>query len=180
MASFGEKIYNDTASLGQTFSLISLVIGCIVAVILFIIGGFAVFKNTDNEWTSGTGTIESATCTPVTTTTTASGKTTTSTSYNCTLKISHTVSDVTYSNISLTQTSTSILEKGSSVSFQYKISDPNTARQTQIPTATVGYILFGIGVFIILVASLQYYLTRRSKIYAGATGVSGITNMLFR
>lgn len=180
MASLGEKIYDDSASLGQTFSLIGLVMGCVVAVILFIIGGFAVFKNTDNEWTSATGTIESATCTPVTTTTTASGKTTTSTSYNCTLKISYTLSNVTYSNISLTQTSQSILEKDSSVSFQYKISDPNTTRQTQIPTATVGYILFGIGVFIILAASLQYYLTRRSKIYAGVMGVSGITNMLFR
>ena len=172
-----DNIYDDAAGLGTTISFISLIVGCIIAIILFIIGGVAIFSSTDNQWSSVTGTVQSAICEPTTTSTTSSNTTTTSTSYNCTLKITYTVAGVTYSDKTLSLTSTSLLEKDSSVTFQYKISDPNITRQSQAASALVGGILFGVGAFIILVSGLQYYLARKSKLFAGATAVGAVAHI---
>lgn len=173
------QMVDDAASLGSITSWIWLIVGIIITIACCTIGGYLVFNNSDDEWKNITGTVSSAICDPITTTTTNNNNTTTSTStsYNCTLKVNYQIGDSSYEDVSLIMTSSSMLEEESSVTFQYKISEPGTIRSERIGTSVIGFILCGVGSLVLFIAGLNWFLTKHSKLYAAGSGAKTVVDI---
>jgi hypothetical protein len=167
MVDLASEIYEDTSSLGRVISLISLIVGIIIAIILFICA-FSFQKTPDKPFT--TATIISSNCTSVVNNN--------KTEYSCILNLKYTINNVEYINYITTQSNT-YYNKNASIDITYELEDPNKIYIKSLDNTTISYISCGVGIVIILASAINYYLTSRYKFYAAGTGVASTVN-LFR
>jgi hypothetical protein len=168
MVDLASEIYEDTSSLGRVISLISLIVGIIIAIILFICA-FSFQKTPDKPFT--TATILSSTCTSVINNN--------NTEYSCILNLKYTIDNVEYTNYITTQ-SNIYYNKNASIDITYEVGYPNKIYIKSLDNTTISYISCVVGIVIILASSINYYLTSRYKFYAAGTGVASTVNLFRR
>lgn len=173
----GSELYSGAAGLGKTMSWVSLIIGCIIALILVSVGSYFMFHNTDNNWATVNATVTSATCTPITNNGT--------TIYSCSLNVEYSTSDSKVltgeenSNGKLSGqvilSNTNAYTTGDNVTIQYSLSNPTTIREPS-DSKLAAWISYGTAIFIVLAVTLNWYLANHSKLYAAASGTSTVLN----
>jgi hypothetical protein len=163
----GQTLYDGAATAGRGMSLIALIIGILVSVILCIVGGVLLSSSTDSEWTSTYATVTNSPC----------SSSSSSPINSCLLMLSYTAGTVKMTNIPLSATGTTIYVTGSTIEIQYKNSDPSVIRYVESSSTILGIVSSVIAAVVTLIVVAQYFLTRKSKVYAAASGVTGLVNI---
>ena len=168
MVDLASEIYEDTSSLGRVISLISLIVGIIIAIVLFICA-FSFQKTPDKPFT--TATILSSSCTNVINNN--------KTEYSCILNLKYTVNNKEYTNFITTQSNT-YYNQNAPIDITYETDNPNKIYIKSLDNTTISYISCGVGIVIILASGINYYLTSRYKFYAAGSGVASTVNLFRR
>ena len=168
MVNLVSEIYEDTSSLGRVISLISLIVGIIIAIVLFICA-FNYQKTPNKPFT--TATILSSSCTNVINNN--------KTEYSCILNLKYTINNVVYTNYITTQTNT-YYNKNAPIDITYELDNPNKIYIKSLNNTTISYISCVVGIVIILASAINYYLTFHYKFYAAGTGVASTVNLFKR
>ena len=158
-----EKIYDDAASFGLFMSLIGMIVGCLAGIALFI-GGVFVFLKKTKLTKSTTARVESTYCHQVTTT----HNNESSTKNVCDLSISYVVQEEAHKN----HVQESLhYRNGDSINIFYNPANPMDI-STVIPNYKVGGgIMMGFGLVVVFFAIGQYWLSKRFKFAAAASGI---------
>jgi hypothetical protein len=167
MVDLASEIYEDTSSLGRVISLISLIVGIIIAIILFI---FAFGYQSTPDKPSTKATILSSSCATIINNN--------NTEYSCILNLKYTIDNKEFTNYITTQ-SNIYYNQNAQIDISYELDNPNKIYIKSLDNMTISLISCGIGVVIILASAINYYLTYRYKFYAAGQGVAS-TVRLFR
>jgi len=159
--SFGQSVYDDTASLGTASAYIGAITGTVIGIIFAIIG--FVLLRVKNVYTStASATITSASCLP-------SVNSDGTTSYNCVYNVSYSISGTP---VIATLTTSTQYTVGNVVSINY---NPNQVTDIEVSgtmsTSQYGVILIIISILVVAFSWLMVYLTRKSKMFAAYEGV---------
>lgn len=165
MANFASEIYDDTSSLGRIISLISLIVGIIIAIVLFICA-FSYQTTPDNP--STTATILSASCATIINNN--------ETEYSCILNLKYTINNKEYTN-NITTQSNIYYNQNAIIDITYELDNPNKIYIKPLNNKTISLISCGVGVVIILGSAINYYLTYNYKFYAASQGVASTINL---
>ena len=157
MVDLASEIYEDTSSLGR---VISLIVGIIIAIILFICA-FSYQQTPDNP--STTATILSASCATI-----INNK---NTEYSCILNLKYTINNKEYTNYITTQ-SNIYYNQNATIDITYEIDNPNKINIKPLDNMTISLISCGVGIVIILGSAINYYLTYHYKFYAASQAVA--------
>lgn len=169
-----EDLYSDSASFGQFMAKVSLIICSIIFIILLIVGIKLLFKK--NIYTeSVTAIIKTADCS--TYNNNGSIKT------RCNLLIEYKNPSISKEGIvnsedtlikSIISDTNKLYNKGESVIVYYDPKNPHTVVLTKNNWRLIGIILISIGVFILLISLINYYIVHRFKFAAAASGVNTV------
>jgi hypothetical protein len=160
------EAYDGAALYGRFMALVSLVIGNIIAVVLIGVSIYLlVSKGKYTEVT--TGTIQEATCNQ---TFVRNGVST-----SCILKIQIEVNGKTY-DVSHSTSGSKQYFKGNTIKVRYDPSNPQDS-SIEPSRALVGWILLGVGAFIIIAVWIYWWIVSTFKFAAAAQGVSSAYNM---
>ncbi len=160
MADFASEVYENSSSLGRVISLISLIVGIIIAIILFICA-FSYQATPDKP--STTATIITSSCTTV--------LNNNKTEYSCVLNLKYIVNNKEYNNIITTQSNT-YYNQNTTIDINYELDNPNKIYIKSLDNMTMSSISCVIGIVIIFGAAVNYYLTSNYKFYAAGQGVA--------
>lgn len=168
--------YDDLSSLGKIEATIGFIIACVICVILIIIAIYLIYSDNDNDYLHIDGKITNAQCDRNVYTTATKNGTQQSISYNCTLAVSYTIDNKTYTN-NVTTNSNSQYATGLSIPLLVSKTNYNNISVAGWRRRTFGFIVSGISIVVFLCSFVSYYLTRKSKVYAAASGVGDIVNI---
>jgi len=186
-----DDIYDQSAAFGRFMALIGLIIGSLIGGGM-IIGGVYLLA-TDSKYDADTtatihkvqcgGNISESSCTN-----SGSGRhnNTSSTSNcqtknvkDCNMTIGYSVNNKEYkSNVQERVDATVFPEEGSTRKVYYNSKDPTQVSQGRFPRKVVGWILLGIGILVVAGAAISFYITRRFKFAAAASGVGTGVGMI--
>jgi len=159
----GNQIYDGAASFGRFMSIVSLVIGSIIAIVLLVIGFYLLFTKT--KYTGETdGKVTSVNCS------TQAGK-----GSSCSAVVEYTVKNITYKT---TLNTSGSLYEGQIFKMVYIPEEPAKAQVKGISRKVIGGILIGVAVFVFGLAFLHYYIVNRFKFAAAASGVGTGVEMI--
>ena len=128
MVDFASEVYENTSSLGRIISLISLIIGIIVAIILFICA--FTYQSTPDK-PSTTATILSSTCTTIINNN--------KTEYSCILNLKYIINNKEYTNYISTQ-SNIYYNQNTTVDITYELDNPNKIYLKSLDNMTISII----------------------------------------
>jgi hypothetical protein len=158
-------VYSGTASLGKLMSLIGAIISSIIFVAL-IIGGIYILTKKNNK-IKVTGVV-----------TLINGDKNTICQQNCVLTV-----DFSYNNINYEKTinynGNTVYYVGESLDL-YINSDGSDVSLIEETPRYVGFILIGIGLFILIFSWVNYWLSKKFKVYGALQGVGDISGAIFR
>ena len=159
----GEQVIDGAAAFGRFMALVSLIIGGVISLVLFCIGLYLLLSK--GKYTEVIeGTVTKSECKSYTNTT---GKNTTQ-GVTCALEVQYVIGNNKYT---LPLTTSNTYQVNQKIQLVYNPADPRDAKEKVLSRAIWGWILIGIAVFIILAASLHYYLVNRFKVAAAAAGI---------
>lgn len=172
--SLGKEMYSGAAGLGKIYALFSAILGTLISVVMIIVA-INIIKNR-RRLISVNGKVTKSSmdnnCLTQTDINSSRGRTRTVTT--CNFDVNYQASN----NQSYTKTfsSTDMFFIGDNVTVWYDPNNPNNAEYK--PTSTIfGWIIIGIGVFIILGGWFWVWVTRQYKFAAAAGGVKAAVNI---
>ena len=154
--------YDATASVGRIMSWVNLLVGIFIGII-FITIGIVVLRNKSQTYNGKTNAkITKVECT-------GSGK-----NSSCTLTVKYDVNGKSYS--------VNILKDGvynvdQTISIKYNLSNPQDITTETVSNTTIGWILIGLGLIIIIGVSVWTYVVQKNKTVAAASGVGNIVGI---
>jgi hypothetical protein len=152
--------YEGAASIGRIMALVSMVIACLVALGLFVAGGYFLNRPASTKTASVAAIVKKAQC---------------SADNQCVVSIEYVVAGKTMSTT--LQTGTPYVE-GNTVTVVYDPAHPEQVEfQSNESNSMVGWILIMIGVIIAALGIGNWYLTTQSKAYAGLVGVDAAADV---
>lgn len=160
MDNLGAELYQGSASLGKAEATITLVV-CIVISAIFFFFGHKLYDVKQPNMDTTYGTVTKSQCTPM-----MFGK---QKQYQCTISVNYVVNGTKYS-VNTSSISDAPYVVGQAIEMSYEIKNPSVALVKQLSIKTVSYVLFGIGMLILLGGVYRYYLASHSTIYAAETG----------
>ena len=170
LTSIASSAYDGTAEIGKGMAIITLMIGVIIAICLCVSGCWSIFQDDSSEWSTTSAQVTESSCSKIT-----SGN---STKYKCDMKITYSVGDETFEDQIFTKTSSTQYSVGSNVDIEYETANPSTFREPSISIRYMGSIVLCVAVVIVLCTTIHYWLTRKSKLYAAASGTSTVIDVL--
>ena len=162
----GQKAYDGAAEYGTFMAFVGMITGGLISFILIGIGGYLLATKAKYSATVS-GTVAKANCNIV--------QNDKNTSYQCTLDVTYKVDGKDFKESIIANNK---YVDGQSVSLAYDPSNPRDVIIKGLSRKAVGGILVGIGAFIIGSSVFHYYITRRFKMAAAASGVSNIANIV--
>jgi len=162
MSSFGETLYSDASTAGKITTGVGFVFAIIIGIIMLVIG-IALIARKDTFKTQKAQ-ITAATCTQ--------HKNGDIVLYDCTLTITYTVGDKTYTAQIQLDTSKEFFV--GPIDIQVDSTDPTRIRIQFVAPKTIGYFLIGIAVFVIAMGYLSFYLARKSKFLSAGAAVGAV------
>lgn len=161
----GDDVYNGAAAYGMFMALIGLIFGSVIAIIFIIVG--VIFLKKTNIYTEKTkGVIREISCEP-------RGKT-----VECIANVEYIHQNKKYSNTFTL--SGRYWNLNDVMDVKYNPDDPSDSSINMLGNKTIGGIFLGIGIFTFLCSWLSYYVTRRFKFAAAASGVGSAYNTIIR
>ncbi len=156
----GKQVYQDASSFGRIYTLMGA-IGATLLGSLFIVGGVYVFRQKDKDTGETQGKI------------TQVNKVSSDKVHQ--YRVAYTVNKKPYT---ATVHSSTLYAVNDTVTVYYNPSKPTEAELKRQPYQILGAFTIAIAVLVILGAWLQYYLARRSRLYAAAAGVGGAVGVV--
>ena len=156
MAAAGENIYGGLAQLGKIWATLGLVLGLCIAASCCASGGATIKNAADDKHTATVSAVVSGTM---------------CTSNTCTGTATYTVSGQTH-----TLAVTTGVPSPTNITVMYDPANPSDAVQNR-PPASVGYGLIAGGFFVVIIATLGYWLTNTYKPIAALGGASAISQV---
>ena len=158
-------VYSDAADFGKVYTTISLIIASVLCIIMVIVG--IVILNTKDPYTDMVNAIvNNSMCND------SYDPTMNKNTRNCNLYLSYNYKGKNYSNINYTvNNTTSMYFTGQNFTIYINPNNPtdiSTISKTQ--EKYMGFIIIGLGIFILLIALFHWWLTRKSKFFAAAEG----------
>jgi hypothetical protein len=159
----GDRLYNDAASLGRLRALIGLVVGSIIAVVIFMVGVSKMMST--NKHSAGiqakitqlTGCSNTSPKTPV---------------YQCTVALTYIVNGVTYNVPSFKASSAAPLVVNDPIMIYYDPANPTDISSDSLDgDKKLGMILMGVAFLIVGMAYFFWWLSKRYAFFAAAEGV---------
>lgn len=151
----GTQVFEGVATFGRIVAWISLIVGGLISLILIGVGiYFLISKEVHTQTVKAL--IEEANCSVF------------DESKYCSLKIKYNVGGKEYN--SLIETNRRLYNIGQFIDIRYNPNNPQDIT-TNSSKKFIGWILFIVGLLILIGVSVNFYLARRSKVYAAATGV---------
>ena len=93
----------------------------------------------------------------------------------CLVNIEYNVNNINYAGV--LNIDNVVYSEGQTIKIEYLKSDPNLIRLPGLSDKTIGYISSTIAIIIILVSSINYYLSSNYKLYASAQGAQTIVGI---
>ena len=162
--SLGDRIYSTAIEAEKAKSIFNAVIGTIVGLCLLSVAIYLITKK-DSLTAETDATITSSTCNVVT-----SGQNYT---YNCTMVVSYTINGNTYTQSLITNSSTQYVN-GTTIRIKYNPSNPSEIAVKSLSNSTIGFILIGVALCIVIGSWVMMYLTRK---YEGVAALSAISDV---
>jgi hypothetical protein len=171
-------IYTGASDFGQWTALLSAFLATLIGLLAIGVGIYLLVE--DSLRTQKVqGTVESVTCSGTTSSTTSSS----TSSGSCLIDVRYVVQRKTFTRKFAVDNPTT-LQKGSTVTLFVDPKDPQDNVVLDIGNANnnaasiAGGVLIGVGLLILIVGWIVYYLTRRYKFFAAAEGVGEAANII--
>lgn len=163
--SLGDEIYSGAAGVGRIYAWISAILGTIIAIGMIIFGIYIINHKSHLKFVDGTVTKKSHNCSTQTTNN--------NTITTCLFDVSYVVDGRKYQS---TFSSSNMYKNGDIVTVWY---DPNHPDKGEFdpPPKSIGWVIIGISVFIVISAWVWVWLTSRYKFAAAAGGAAAAVNM---
>ena len=168
--STGEKVYSDVATFGRTYTYLEGV-GAVIMASLLIFGGVYLIVHRDADSATTTAFVTSQVGECVTTQNDGRG----GGGVSCRYMVQYTVNGDKYTAAVSDSRKYAI---GESVTLHYNPHDPKRAEIRTRPFKTVGGVLVGVGVLVLLTTAFKVYMARKYKVYAAASGASAGVSMV--
>lgn len=177
MSSIGNTIYEDAASVGRFRTLIGFIIASVIGLILFIFGVYRMMYGKKYEEVSAVITKVGSCQTSTTTSTNSQHATTTSSSTTCLLDVKYTFNKIEYTATALTMTQdmNNLFAVGHSVSIYI---DPTSPEVAHASPEISGSVFIIIGLIVVGIGYLSYWLSNRYKFFAAAEGAGLAADVL--
>jgi hypothetical protein len=170
-SSLADKIYSDAASLGRLKAFIGLIIGCIIAFILFVAGLFKLFSS--NKHTTDV----KATITKIIQCQSLESK---PVSYECMIDLSYTVNDVPYNISTFSTTGPSEKKVGQLLTVYYDPENPSSvSSHSKKDDQVLGWSMIVFSLLIVGVSYLFWWLSTRYKFFAAAEGAQTVSRLFY-
>jgi hypothetical protein len=171
----GDEIYSGAASFGKLRAVLGVIFGTIIGIGLIIGGIFAIAHKTKRTMkTTGTSVDLKNNPVPIQCTS-ASDKD--GNTYQCNFTLKYTVKKDQYSHSFQTNSSTDY-NNMTQVTVYYNPNTPGDVSLTKDDYHTVGYVLIGFGVFILIGAWISLWIVLHYKFAAAASGAAGAIEMV--
>lgn len=158
------EVYDGAATFGQFMALLALIVGSIVSFILLLVSLYLLTRT--SNYISTTATVMSVTNCSNVSSSSEKGKDI----IQCQVALKYTVDSKEYTNT----ITTGPQNVGSTVTVRYDVKNPNNVTNNLISKGILGWILFGVALFILAGVSLNYYIAQRFKFAAAGNGVTSI------
>lgn len=183
--SIGNTIYEDTAQFGRIRATIGLIFGCIISIIVIIIG-IIQLRSKNPHTTEVTATVTSLVypCVKIDYLKNEN-KEISRTDISCSLRLKYDYDGKTFEPSTPLITddkyySTNPNEPNNKIKLWIDPTNPvDYSRQSKQADIFIGWILIGAAIFILLISILSWWITQKSTLYAAAQGGVGVVN-LFR
>jgi TM2 domain-containing membrane protein YozV len=164
-----DDIYTDSASYGRFVAWIGVILGTLVSIALIIVAIWLMTKKEKHN-AEVVAVVEEAKCQQVSS---GSGK-----SYSsrpeCLVQFKYNITDIPYK--STINTTDKYYFAGSKIPIRYDPTNPIDVT-TMLKHKTIGIILLCIGIVLLIVSWLTWYITRRFKFAAAASGIGSAFNI---
>lgn len=151
--SITETIYEDAAAIGRFRAWIGLIVACVIAFILLIVGIVKLYSGKTNQTVPGT--IKTVSCT-------LSNKT-----YQCNATVAYTVNQIGYTKNIVLNSSTPYTA-GQDITIYVNPADPNDV--SAVSDISGWYFISG-AILFVLIGYAMYWLSQKYKFFAAAEGV---------
>jgi anionic cell wall polymer biosynthesis LytR-Cps2A-Psr (LCP) family protein len=165
----GEDVYDGAATFGRFMAWIGLIICAIIAIILIIVGVYLLTH--PGKYTAKTkGIVTKSDCRAFT-------ERNGSHNMSCDVTAEYEVEGTQLETRVLLTGESNETRPGQAMELVYDPRNPQDAKKKLLSRATIGWILIGIAIFIVVAAAVHLYLVKRFKFAAAASGVGQGINM---
>lgn len=182
--SVASEVYEGTASFGIFIALIGAIIGSILGIILLVIGIRIISTKTTKTQINatitkinGVGNLLSNENRSQLTPDNSRCPSVSQGMHSCFIEVSYKYLDKEYKK-DINYTGDKSYYIGQNINVYIEPSDPNNVQLNSPPSNTTGIILIVVGLLIILGGWIWYWISKKWKVAAAATGASGIWNII--
>lgn len=170
----GERVYEGSATLGEISATIGLVIAVVISLALIVIASWMLINNKDGNYETIEATITEPNCdyTPKETIDKNNNKQV-SPSYTCGMKVSYNYGGKDRTG-TINTTSSSKYTQGQKIKIDVNKNNPDDISMPGMSTSMIASIMCCIGITIAGCAGVNYWLTRKSEVYAAAQGAKTV------
>lgn len=172
----GDEIYSGAASFGKLRAVIGAIFGTIIGIGLIIGGIFALIHKTKlTGETTGTSIDNQGNQVPIWCSSTSDQDN--HQSYQCHFKLQYQPDKKKYTKIFDTSSSTNYTDQ-TEITVYYNPDDPGDASLSKDDYHTVGYVLIGFGIFLLLGSWIGLWVVYHYKFAAAVSGAAGAIDMI--
>jgi hypothetical protein len=158
--SVASSIYSGAAEYGRAVSWIGAFLGTMIALVFIGLGVFLATRS-QNKLLKITATIQpNSQCT----------FNSSNQNYACTLNLAYVVNGTSYTNQWVTTTSVNY-QPGTTIPITVSAVNPQLITSPS-PIRWIGWVLIGIGIFVLIISWVGVWTASHSKFYAASTGIS--------
>jgi hypothetical protein len=170
----GTEIYSGAAEFGRFRALLGVIFGTVIGIIMIGIGIYLAARRTKRTL-SVFGNIKDGV--PQCTVSSYSDKNGTTITYNCVFTVDYKIDDKPYSHTFTTNSSTNYVGI-KDIRLYYESGKEGDVSLSEDNTHIAGWIVLGIGVFLIIGSWISWYIINRFKFAAAASGTAGAFEMI--
>jgi hypothetical protein len=174
--SFASDLFDKTAEFGTWKTKIVFWIAIAIALCL-LFAGIRLYFSDQTNLVDVTGKIEKINNSTVTTTKDRNGNV--NYTYNYNLTVSYLVAGEQETRTAkITVSSATQYNVDSPIELTYDKTKPESVSAKVLRNKTIALVMSGVGTIILLIAGIQYWLSKSFKLYAAAQGASTVVNVL--
>jgi hypothetical protein len=168
------EIYSGLGGIGGFKAELYLIIAIIAAIILIVVSIYFIATDDENKYLRIEGNVLTPSCVKASTTYDERGRPTDT--YKCHIDVSYQINDKLYTKKIYVVGSSNYIA-GEPISLMIDKNNNEDARIAIMSKSTIGSIMFGIALLAVGLAYLNYYITRKFRVFAAAQGTSTIVDL---
>lgn len=167
----GDELYGDAASFGKFTALVGVIIGTLVGVVMLIIGSVLAIKHQE-PYSEIQANILTSSC--------IQENENNENYYKCKITVEYEIKNIKYLPGDLFTHDIVQYDpvKNNKITLYYKESDPGHVYLSKQNLRTIGFVLLGIGLVLLVGCWIWFYVTRKFKFAAAAGGIGAAYNII--